>query len=73
MDGYIKGFHTIVYMDHKNNLYSEAQLDNRRRSKQMSNWALELQQYTECGSGGKRISWLTPRVGRHGRLRWLDT
>ena len=45
MDGCIKGFHTIVYMDHKNNLYSEAQLDNRRRSKKMSNWALELQQY----------------------------
>ena len=45
VDGCIKGFHTIVYMDHKNNLYSEAQLDNRRRSKKMSNWALELQQY----------------------------
>ena len=36
---------TIVYMDHKNNVYSEAQLDNRRRSKKMTNWALELQQY----------------------------
>ena len=33
----IKGFHTYVYMDHKNNLFTEAQLDNRRRSKKMSN------------------------------------
>ena len=32
-------------MDHKNNLFSEAQLDNRRRSKKISNWALELQQF----------------------------
>ena len=32
-------------MDRKNNLYTEAQLDNRRRSKKMSNWALELQQF----------------------------
>jgi len=30
-------------MDHKNNLYTEALLDNRRVSKKMSNWALELQ------------------------------
>ena len=41
----IKGFPTYVYMDHKNNLFTEAQLDNRRRSKKMSNWALELQQF----------------------------
>ena len=41
----IKGFPTFVYMDHKNNLFTEAQLDNRRRSKKMSNWALELQQF----------------------------
>ena len=39
----IKGFRTFCYIDHKNNLFSEAQLDNRRRSKKMSNWALELQ------------------------------
>ena len=39
----IKGFKTFCYIDHKNNLFSEAQLDNRRRSKKMSNWALELQ------------------------------
>ena len=39
----IKGFKTFVYIDHKNNLFTEAQLDNRRRSKKMSNWALELQ------------------------------
>ena len=32
-------------MDHKNNVFTEAQLDNRRRSKKMSNWALELQQF----------------------------
>ena len=45
LERHIKGFHTFVYMDHKNNLFSEAQLDNRRRSKKMSNWALELQQF----------------------------
>ena len=45
MDRLIKGFKTFVYMGHKNNLFSEAQLDNRRRSKKMSNWALELQQF----------------------------
>ena len=39
----IKGFKCYCYIDHKNNLFSEAQLDNRRRSKKMSNWALELQ------------------------------
>ena len=44
-DRRIRGFCVYVYMDHKNNLYTEAQLDNRRRSKKMSNWALELQQY----------------------------
>ena len=38
----IKGFKTFVYIDHKNNLFTEAQLDNRKRSKKMSNWALEL-------------------------------
>ena len=41
----IKGFKTYCYIDHKNNIFSEAQLDNRRRSKKMSNWALELQQF----------------------------
>ena len=45
LDRHIKGFHTYVYMDHKNNLFTEAQLDNRRRNKKLSNWALELQQY----------------------------
>ena len=44
----IKGFPTYVFMDHKNNLFTEAQLDNRRRSKKMSNWALELQQFNIC-------------------------
>ena len=39
----IKGFKVYCYIDHKNNIFSEAQLDNRRRSKKMSNWALELQ------------------------------
>ena len=41
----IKGFKTYCYIDHKNNIFSDAQLDNRRRSKKMSNWALELQQF----------------------------
>ncbi len=42
---YLKGFKAFCYIDHKNNIFSEAQLDNRRRSKKMSNWALELQQF----------------------------
>ena len=41
----IKGFKVYAYIDHKNNIFSEAQLDNRRRSKNMSNWALGLQQF----------------------------
>ena len=41
----IKGFKCYCYIDHKNNIFSYAQLDNRRRSKNMSNWALELQQF----------------------------
>jgi hypothetical protein len=36
----LKGFKTFVYIDHKNNLFSEAQLDNRRRSENLSNWVL---------------------------------
>ena len=41
----IKGFRCYCYIDHKNIVFSDAQLDNRRRSKKMSNWALELQQF----------------------------
>jgi hypothetical protein len=41
----IKGFKCYCYIDHKSNIFSDAQLDNRRRSKKMSNWALELQQF----------------------------
>ena len=41
----IKGFRVYCYIDHKKNVFSDAQLDNRRRSKKMSNWALELQQF----------------------------
>ena len=41
----IRGFKVICYIGHKNNLFSEAQLDNRRRSKKMSNWALDLQHF----------------------------
>ena len=44
-DRIIRGFKHYCYIDHKNNLFSEAQLDNRRRSKKMSNWALDLQWY----------------------------
>ena len=47
-DRLIKGFKIYVYIDHKNNLFTEAQLDNRRRGKKMSNWALELQQFNIC-------------------------
>ena len=32
----IKGFKCYCYIDHKNNIFSDAQLDNRRRSKKMS-------------------------------------
>ena len=39
----IRGFHVYCFIDHKNNIFSEAQFDNRRRSKKLSNWALELQ------------------------------
>jgi len=42
---FINGFRCHCYIDHKNNVFSEAQLDNRRRSKKMSNWALELQTF----------------------------
>jgi len=41
----IRGFKVYVYMDHKNNLYTEALLDNRRVAKKMVNWALELQHF----------------------------
>ena len=41
----IRGFKVFCYIDHKNNVFSDAQLDNRRRSKKMSNWALALQQF----------------------------
>ena len=44
-DRLIKGFKCYCYIDHKNNIFSDAQLDNRRRSKKMSNWALELEQF----------------------------
>ena len=39
----IRGFKVYCYIDRKNNLFSEAQLDNRRRSKKMAIWALDLQ------------------------------
>ncbi len=38
----VKGFRVYCYIDHKHNLFSDAQLDNRRRSKKTCNWALEL-------------------------------
>ena len=41
----IRGFKVYVYMDHKNNLYHETLLDNRRIAKKMLNWALELQHF----------------------------
>ena len=39
----MRGLLTYVYIDHKNNLYAESMLDNRRIAKKVSNWALELQ------------------------------
>ena len=44
-DRLIRGFKVFVYVDHKNNIYTEALLDNRRIAKKMLNWALELQQF----------------------------
>ncbi|MCP4193147.1 MAG: hypothetical protein GY768_21255, partial [Planctomycetaceae bacterium] len=44
-DRLIKGFKAFCYIDHKNNIFEDAQLDNRRRSKKLSNWALELQHF----------------------------
>ena len=41
----IKGFKVFAYIDHKNNLYTDATMDNRRRSKKMSNWAVEIQEF----------------------------
>ena len=35
LDHLIQGFRTYVYMDHKNNLFTEAQFDIRRRSKKV--------------------------------------
>ena len=45
LDRYTKGFLVYAYIDHKTNLFLDALLDNRRRSKKMAGWALELQQY----------------------------
>ena len=42
-DRVIRGFKLSCYIDHKSNLLSEAQLYNRRRSKEMSKWAPDLQ------------------------------
>ena len=44
-DRTIRGFKLYCCIDHKNNLFSEAQLDNGRRSQKMANWALDLQRY----------------------------
>ena len=44
-DCIIRGVKLYCYIDHKKDLFSEAQLDNRRRSKKMSNWTLALQCY----------------------------
>ena len=41
----IRGFKVYVYMDHKNSLYHEALIDNRRIAKKMLNWALEIQHF----------------------------
>ena len=42
---HIKGFLTLCYMDHKNNMFKESALENRRIRKTLTNWALELQQF----------------------------
>merc|ERR1711972_1179849 len=43
MGKYLRGLLTYVYIDHKNHLFTESMLDNRRIAKKVSNWALELQ------------------------------
>jgi len=40
---FIRGLLVFVYIDHKNNLFIHAMLDNRRIGKKVGNWALELQ------------------------------
>ena len=35
----------FLYMDHKNNMFKESLLENRRIAKKVSTWALELQQF----------------------------
>ena len=40
---FLRGLLSYVYIDHKNNLFAESMLDNRRIAKKVSNWALELQ------------------------------
>ena len=42
-DCLIRGLKVYRCIDGKNNLFSEAKLDNCKWSKKMSNWALELQ------------------------------
>ena len=38
----IKGFKVFVYIDHKNNLFTECTLDNRWMSTNILNWAVEI-------------------------------
>ena len=65
----IKCFKCYCYIDHKNNIFSDAQLDNRRRSKKMSNWALELQQFNIERIWERRTSWRMRLAGRLGKRR----
>ena len=44
-DRYTKGFLVYVYTDHKNNLHYDSVMDNRRISKKLTNWVVELQAY----------------------------
>ena len=44
-DKYLRGFFVYAYTDHKNSLFSNALLENRRIGKKVSKWALELQVY----------------------------
>jgi hypothetical protein len=45
MDRFTKGFLVYCYTDHKNNTFVESLLENRRRSKKLTGWALELAEY----------------------------
>ena len=43
----VKGFPLIVYTDHKNNLFTNSLLGNKRINKKLLRWSLDLEEYGE--------------------------